>query len=176
MFAQENGMFYSLDWGWLLLPKRGQLFSKSSFVNSDINNHVIGQWNGIIVQLYTYRPNKQTNVNYQIAQITLPKSYGGILIKRKGLLNFAPSGYQKVSYEWPDFNKRYAVFATDADKVTSFELLNPKFMADLYDRDLKVEIEVVDNIVYLYSKVGLQENHYPDMLEILRQAFRELKL
>lgn len=175
-FAEENGMFYSLDWGWLLLPKRGQLFSKSNFMRSDINNHVIGQWNGIIVQLYTYRPNKEANANYQIAQITLPKSYGGILIKRKGLLNIAPRGYQKITYEWPDFNKRYVVYATDADKVTSFELLNPKFMAELYDKNLKVEIEVVDNVVYLYSKIGLGEKQYPEMLEILRQAFHELKL
>jgi hypothetical protein len=68
------------------------------------------------------------------------------------------------------------VFATDMDKVTSFELLNPKFMADLYDKNLKVEIEVVDNVVYLYSKVGANEVRYADMLDILKQAFRELKL
>lgn len=175
-FAEENGMFYSLDWGWLLLPKRGRLFKLSNFKRSDINNHVIGTWNGIIVQMYTYRPSRDQYENYQIAQITLPKSYGGIIIKRKKFLNITPSGYMRLSYEWPDFNNRYAVFATDIDKVTSFELLNPKFMADLYDKNLKVEIEVVDNVVYLYSKVGVGETQYPEMLEILRQAFHELKM
>jgi len=127
-FAASNGMFYSLDWGWLLLPQRGQLFGKASFKNSDVNNHVIGEWNGRIVQLYTFAPARGNAENYLVAQIVLPKSYGGIIIKRSsGRWSnlFAPRGYQKVSMEWPDFNKRYAVFATDMDKVTSFELLTP---------------------------------------------------
>lgn len=177
-FAAENNMFYSLDWGWLLLPKRGVLFGQAKFKTSDINNHVIGQWNGIMVQLYTYRPVAQNTSfpNYQIAQITLPKSYGGIIIKHKQLFNFAPRGYQKITFEWPDFNQRYVVYATDMDKVTSFELLNPKFMADLYDKELKVNIEVVDNVVYLYSKVTAGVTKYPQMMMILQQAFRELKL
>lgn len=177
-FAQQNNMFFSLDWGWLLLPQRGILFNRSRFKMSDINNHVIGQWNGILVQLYTFQPvaNNTSYPPYQIAQITLPKSYGGIIIRRKKLFNIAPRGYQKISFEWPDFNNRYAVFATDMDKVTSFELLNPKFMAELYDKQLKVDIEVVDNVVYLYSKLRSGETKYPEMMGILQQAFRELKL
>lgn len=177
-FATDHNMFYSLDWGWLLLPQRGQLFGQAKFKTSDVNNHVIGQWNGILVQLYTYMP-VALNSNYpayQIAQITLPKSYGGIIVKRKSLMNFTPRGYQKITFEWPDFNKRYVVYATDIDKVTSFELLNPKFMADLYDKNLKIDIEVVDNVVYLYSKVNAGERRYPEMMEVLQQAFRELKL
>lgn len=176
-FAEHNGMHYSLDWGWLLLPKRGELFRNAGFIYSDVNNHVIGNWHGIIVQLYTYVPNKNEGDNYLIAQITLPKSYGGILIKRKRrIFNNGPRGYLRLEYEWPDFNDRFAVFATDVDKVTSFELLNPKFMAYLYDQNLKVEIEVVDNVVYLYSKVSANEQRYKEMLEILRQAFHELKM
>ncbi len=176
-FATQNNMFYSLDWGWLLLPQRGILFGRAKFKSSDINNHVVGQWNGILVQLYTYRPAANVDyLNYQIAQITLPKSYGGIIIKRKQFFNIAPRGYQKVTFEWPDFNKRYVVFATDMDRVSSFELLNPKFMSDLYDKKLKVNIEVVDNIVYLYSRMTANETKYPEMMAILQQAFRELKL
>jgi len=175
-FALDNGMFYSLDWGWLLLPRRGKLFGKAKFKFSDINNHVIGQWNGILVQLYTYRPYRANGNNYQIAQITLPKSYGGIIIRRKHMINMTPKGYQKVTFEWPDFNRRYTVYTTDMERVTSFELLNPKFMADLYDMNLKVEIEVVDNVVYLYSKLGAGETRYPEMMQVLQHAFRELKL
>ena len=177
-FAQQNHMFFSLDWGWLLLPQRGALFGRARFKTSDINNHVIGQWNGILVQLYTYRQVAATSGYpvYQVAQITLPKTYGGIIIRRKRLFNIAPRGYQKISFEWPDFNNRYVVFATDMDKVTSFELLNPKFMADLYDKALKVNIEVVDNVVYLYSKLRANETKYPEMMQVLQQAFRELKL
>lgn len=177
-FAAQSNMFFSLDWGWLLLPQRGILFNQARFKTSDINNHVIGQWNGILVQLYTYRLAAYNNnyPTYQIAQITLPKSYGGIIIRRKKLFNIPPRGYQKITFEWPDFNDRYVVFATDMDKVTSFELLNPKFMADLYDKQLKVDIEVVDNVVYLYSKLSANETKYPEMMAILQQAFRELKL
>jgi hypothetical protein len=179
-FAQQNDMYYSLDWGWLLLPQRGQLFGQANFKNSDINNHVIGSWSGIVVQLYTYVPlKKQPSNHYLIAQIALPKSYGGIIIKRRGAWGFlsrAPRGYQKVSFEWPDFNKRYSVYTTDYDRLTSFELLNPKFMADLYDKNLGINIEVVDNIVYLYAKVNQAETRYADMLDILKQAFKELKL
>lgn len=177
-FAQKHGMFFSLDWGWLLLPQRGQLFKGSRFGMSDINNHIIGQWNGILVQLYTYRTmtNSDSYANYKVAQITLPKSYGGIIIKRKGWFNITPRGYRKVMFEWPDFNNHYVVFATDADKVTSFELLNPKFMAYLYDTQLKVNIEVVDNTVYLYSRVNAKEQRYEAMMQVLQQAFKELRL
>lgn len=183
-FAHERKMFYSLDWGWLLLPKRGQLFSKAQFGKSDINNHVIGAWGTIIVQLYTYIPSMKNaeNNNYLIGQINLPKGYGGIIIKRKtkglGWFQRKPRGYQKVSMEWPDFNKRYSVYATDVDQVTAFELLNPKFMADLYDKNLHVDIEVVDNLVYLFTKVakGPRHDKYSSMLDILTQAHKELKL
>jgi len=97
-FATSNSMFYSLDWGWLLLPQRGQLFGKASFKNSDVNNHVIGEWNGHIVQLYTFIPARGNAENYLVGQIALPKSYGGIIIKRNGgwLGNlFAPHAGQR---------------------------------------------------------------------------------
>lgn len=175
-------MFYSLDWGWLLLPQRGQLFGNASFKNSDVNNHVIGEWNGHIVQLYTFIPAKSNAENYLVAQIALPKSYGGIIIKRnKGRQWFshAPRGYQTVSMEWPDFNKRYTVYATDVDQVTSFELLNPKFMADLYDKELPFNIEVVDNVVYMYAPttkmlISGSQQRYAAALDVLQAAYKEL--
>ncbi|HET6924987.1 MAG TPA: TIM44-like domain-containing protein [Candidatus Saccharimonadales bacterium] len=182
-FAEQNGMFYSLDMGWLLLPQHGQLFGKAKFKHSDVNNHVIGDWKGNIVMLYTYLPNpKNTGDTYVIGQLQLPKSYGGIIVKRRAsgygldLFNIKPRGYNKVSFEWPDFNKRYNVYATDVDQVTSFELLNPSFMADLYDRNLPVNIEVVDNVVYLYAKVGGATTRYAEMLDVLQRAFKELRM
>ena len=178
-FAASNNMFYSPDWGWLLLPQRGQLFGKASFKNSDVNNHVIGEWQDLLVQLYTFVPAKTDSTqNYLIGQITLPKSYGGIIIKRRtffDVITHAPKGYKKMSFEWPDFNKRYLVYATDVDQVTSFELLNPAFMAELYDMDLKVSIEVVDNVTYFYSKASNKDRRYEDMMKILVRAWRELK-
>lgn len=53
-FAKDNGMYFSLDWGRLLLPKGGNLFLPRYFNSADVNNHVIGVWDdGILVQLYT---------------------------------------------------------------------------------------------------------------------------
>lgn len=183
-FANANSMYYSLDWGWLLLPKRGSLFGKANFKKSDINNHVIGEWDGLLVQLYTYVPakNNQRNDadtnNYLIGQINLPKMYGGIIIRRRSkwsVFSQAPRGYQQVRFEWPDFNKRYDVFATDMDRVTSFELLNPAFMAELYDANLRINIEVVDNLVYFYCGVKESRDNYEAMLNVLKRSFAELK-
>lgn len=49
-------------------------------------------------------------------------------------------------------------------------------MAKLYDQNLKVNIEVSDNVVYLYSLLSHTEAYYEGMLQILRHAHRELKL
>lgn len=184
-FAESHGMFYSLDWGWLLLPLRGRLFSKASFKGSNVNNHVIGKWGEQIVQMYTYAPSRNAAEMYLVAQLTLPKSYGGILIRRKqagwlqrSLFQYVPS-YRRISMEWPDFNKRYEVWATDADKVTSFELLNPKFMANLYDKQLPFNIEVVDNVIYMYASllnlgVAGSRQRYEETLGVLQAAYKEL--
>jgi len=138
--------------------------------------------------LYTYIPRKNADsrVEYLIGQVNLPKSYGGILIRRKasGLGDWhlpdisawrRRRQYQKVSMEWPDFNKHYTVSATDMDKVTSFELLNPGFMAYLYDAGLNISIEVVDNIVYFYTRGQSKQADYAKMLTVLQKAFKELE-
>lgn len=53
-FAQENKLFYSPDWGRYALPARGLIFGKSSMYVADINNHIIGKWGDLLIQLYTY--------------------------------------------------------------------------------------------------------------------------
>lgn len=191
-FAKDNGMYFSLDWGRLLLPKGGNLFLPRYFTSADVNNHVIGIWDGgILVQLYTCvlkngngftdEGKNKDEVNYIIGQLMLPKSYGGILIDRDDNSIFkkrvmSPIGYRKVKMEWGDFNKRYTIYATNEDRATSFELLNPSFMAWLYDQDIKANIEVMDNIVILYARVSSDEKRYAEMLEILRRAHKELKM
>lgn len=181
-FAAQYNMYFSPDWGHLLLPTRGELF-KRGFQVADINNHIIGFWTGnLLVQLYTYnKPIGEDNMEYYIVgQVNLPKSYGGILVERRDsrlLKRFkAPSGYKKVQMEWGDFNKRYQVYATDENQVTSFELLNPSFMAWLYDQNIKVNIEVVDNVVYLYSRIAEGEVRYAEMMDILQKSHKELKM
>lgn len=184
-FAQANNMFYSLDMGWLFLPTRGDIFNNGKWIFgfSDVNNHVIGVYNKHLIQLYTYvraqGGQQDARKNYLVGQINVPKSYGGILIERKkGLIKrmFAPKGYQKYELEWPDFNNRYAVYATDQSRLATFELLNPGFMAYLYDNFNDVSIEVVDNIIYFYVlKTGMRSD-YEQLMQLLMKAFKELQL
>lgn len=181
-FAAQNKFCFSLDWGWLLLPRRGQLFSKGKFGTSDINNHVIGTYNNLLIQLYTYStaPRNNTNREYLIAQANFPKSYGDIVVRKHGgLFNFGIRGLQKVSTEWPDFNRKYDVYATDPEQATSLELLNPKYMEQLEAVGFEVNIEVVDNVVYLYAPQKAatpRPDRYPVMLQLLYAAFREMRL
>ncbi len=188
-FAESHNMFYSLDMGWLFLPSGGELFKKNVFGKSDINNHVVGLYKNKLVQLYSYVTDvtDESTRHYLIGQINLPKSYGGILIERKkGLTGrlFKPKGYEEYSFEWPDFNDRYKVYATDQSRLATFELLNPGFMAFLYDNFNNVNIEVVNNSVFFYSEdegFGVNrkinnETDYEKLLTLLLKAFKELKL
>lgn len=184
-FAKDNGLFYSKDWGWLLLPRRGMLFSGGRFGKSDINNHVIGVYHNLIVELYTYLPSMysqsiSTNPQqYVIAQVALPKRYDSLIVQAKqgvmaSMFQRTPAGYNKLSLEWADFNKRYNVYATNVEQVTAFELLHPVYMEKLFALPFKVNIEVVDNVVYLYS---LDNNaDYAVMYSLLRDSFEEMKL
>jgi hypothetical protein len=196
-FAASNGVYYSLDWGWLLLPQRGQLFAGGTFGKSDINNHCIG-WtetvhDKILTQIYTYTVNPMQYANaYLIAQATLPRDYGDIVVRRKkGLFQFKIKGLKEVSTEWNDFNKMYQVFATSPEQATSLELLNPKYMEQLAAVPFEINIEVIDNVVYLYAPIsGLKTrkadeaahqsqdmaNKYQTVLQLLQAAFKEMKM
>ncbi len=180
-FASSQGFFYSLDMGWLLLPARGQLFGEGKFGVSDLNNHIIGMYKDCLVQIYTYNANPNANnKTYLIAQTNVPKSYGEILVRHKsGFHPFGIRGLTKVSMEWPDFNKKYEVFASDIERVTSFELLEPVFMEKLEALPFEVNINVVDNVVYLYAGVNSGNSNaanYQIMLDILLKAFQQMRL
>jgi hypothetical protein len=178
-FAAKNGFYYSVDWGWLLLPQRGVLFSGGKFGTSDINNHVIGISRNVLTELYSYNPKPRdtSGDKYVIAQAALPKRYDSIIVKAKtkrGIFDRTPKGYNKISMEWPDFNKRYDVYATNVEQVTAFELLHPVYMEKLFDLPFKVSIEVVDNVVYLYTSDSKAD--YARMYDILQRAFDEMKM
>jgi hypothetical protein len=181
-FAAAQRFCYSADWGWLLLPKRGQLFHKANFGRSDINNHVIGVYNNVLVQIYNYVPvktAKEATANYLIAQASVPKSYGTILVRKKrkfGLFS-NPKGLTKLSTEWGEFNNKYEIWASDLERVTSFELLHPAFMVKLQELPFEVNIEVVDTTVYLYThKAELTTENYTVMLTILQEAFKQMRM
>lgn len=183
-FAERSSLFYSLDWGWLLLPQRGQIFNKGKFGVSDINNHVIGMYNNHLIQIYTFCPNPayKPNDQYLIAQMILPKSYGDIVVRHKlgffaNLLRVNVKGLKKIETEWPDFNKKYEVYASMGEGATSFELLHPAFMEVLEAQGFEINLEVVDNMVYFYSlPKKLQPENYPKFLNILQEAFKQMRL
>lgn len=175
-FANKNHFVYSGDFGWLLLPKRGQLFSRATFKNSDINSHVIGIYRKVLVQFYSYIKSKnQTSGAQTIAQATVPKNYGNIVVRRKTWWRFwTPGKLTRVVPEWGDFNKKYDVFASDIERVTSLELLHPAFMVKLEALPFKTSIEVVDNNVYFYTDD--RKADYQLMLNLLHEAFDEMRL
>lgn len=79
--------------------------------------------------------------------------------------------------EWNDFNDRYEVYAASRDALPAFELLNPKFMEFLYNKNPSYNLEVVDNVIYIYANIkNVTEKDYADLLEVLRAAYDELKM
>lgn len=190
-FATAHDAFYSLDWGTLLLPQRGQLFKKGAFGVSDINNHVIGelsdsghmQSDAVIYQIYTYseKPLLDGAPEYLIGQMIMPKYYDDIIVEKHqgGIFSKVRHGskFKKVELEWSEFNNRYDVFATKPEQVTSLELLNPQMMERLEAAPFEVNIEVVDNVVYFYApSAHIDASNYAEMLQILQAAYRELKM
>lgn len=181
-FAHQNGLYYSADWGWLLLPSDGYLFDHGKFGTSDINNHTIGFVNNVLTQLYTYTPNPGSQGmsgvdQYLIVQTNVPKTYGRILVRRRSkFINWPVKGLTKVKMEWGEFNDMYDVYASDLERVTSFELLNPAFMAQLRDLPFEVNIEVVDNVVYLFTKGHSDVSIYTSLYDIVLKAHKEMKL
>lgn len=181
-FAAQQGFFYSLDWGYLLLPSKGQIFGEGKFGISDINNHIIGLYKNILIQLYTYTPNPQNNTKkFLIAQTVLPRSYGDIVVRQNKKLQLGIRGLQKVSMEWGQFNSRYEVYATSVEQATSFELLNPLYMQKLQALNFEVNMEVVNNILYMYAPIKYDAStsnlaQYQTMLDLLKNAFEEMKM
>jgi hypothetical protein len=178
-FSNRNGFYYDSDFGWLMMPNKGVIFSKTSFKKSDINNHVVGYFRNKIVEFYTYIPNTENNYslnnNYIVAQTVLPKSYDDILVRRKGnFFNFGPWGLRRIHTESNDFEGKFCLWAHKNDQVNSLELLTPNFMLKVYDLPFELNIEVVGNFLYFYAK-SRKDIDYDKMLEILSWAFDEME-
>jgi len=176
-FAQKNGFFYDPDFGWLMMPNKGNLFKKSNFLTSDINNHVVGYYKEKIVEFYTYIPKVKNRMNnYLVAQTVLPISYNNILVRKKKNLwyNFSPRGLRRIKTESNEFDNKFCLYADTKDQINSFELLTPNFMEYIYNQPFELNIEIVDNFLYFYAKKGESIN-YDKMLEILSYAFEEMK-
>lgn len=180
-FADTNNLFYSPDWGRYALPSRGLIFGGASMSVADINNHVIGKMGDLLIQLYSYAeyPGRAVNSYYIVGQINVPKDYLGVIVKSKKFKTGKKPDkkYDKFEMEWNEFNDRYEVYAASRDALPAFELLNPKFMEFLYGKNPSYNLEVVDNVIYIYAPIStITEKDYEDMLEVLRKVFDELKM
>lgn len=179
-FAATNNLYFSLDWGWLLLPKLGNIFSKADFKKSDINNHCIGMLGEELVQLYGYVPARSNNNNQTVetvvAQIAVPrKDYGRIVVEHKtrfSLFNRTPKGLNKLKVESQEINKRFNIYADNIEQVTTFELLQPVYMENIIATPGKINIEVYENTIFIYSKD--KKVRYEDLFTLLIKAHKEL--
>lgn len=180
-FSTNNKLYYSPDWGRYALPSRGMIFNGSSMTKSDVNNHIIGKWGDLLIQLYTYAEIPgDTKLYYIVGQISVPKKYLGVIVKSKHQKLKAAKNidktYDKFELEWPDFNNRYEIYAAKADALPAFELLNPKFMEYLYSKNPNYSLEVTDNSIYIFANIStVSEQDYADLLDILAMAYKELK-
>lgn len=187
-FAGQAGAFYSLDWGRMLLPQYGMIFTPESLRVGDVNNHVIGRFkdtghatsDDTVYQLFTYSavPYHQANRVYLVGELSVPKSYGNIaIIRRGGWLRRRPAGLQQYTFESSEFNDMYDVYASDGMALSTFELLNPAMLQTLADAPYIINIEVIDNIIYFYAELRQTDaRNYASMLAVLQAAYRELKL
>ena len=188
-FAEINGAYYSLDWGRMLLPERGQIFDDGVYKIADVNNHVIGRMQStgriysddVIYQIYTYSatPYDTSRIVYLVGQLFVPKNYGNILLlrvdekRRQGKVR----GLRQIEMEWGEFNDKFQVFATSPDQVAAFELLNPTMMQELVDAPFSINIEVIDNAIYFYAPLSeTSAKDYQAILSILQAAYRELQM
>lgn len=178
-FASENNLYYSPDWGRYAIPSKGMLFNDFSIKVSDINNHIVGKWGDLLVQLYTYaKTPSHPDSYYIVGQISVPKDYLGVIVKsKKTHLDIGiKKHYDKYELEWGEFNERYDVYASKQDALPAFELLNPKFMEYLYSKNPNYNLEVIDNAIYIFANIkSVTSRDYNDMLDILQMAYKELK-
>ncbi|MEI7511025.1 MAG: TIM44-like domain-containing protein [Candidatus Peregrinibacteria bacterium] len=216
IFTKKQGFYYDIDFGRLMIPNKGVIFKKTSFQNSNVENHVIGYFRKKVVEFYTYMPYgngretfKKVLINFftqeiifngpgtnllspplppykggffgfpfafTVAQAVIPKSYFDILVRKKNKwwFNFGPWGLKKVSTESIAFDNRFCIWADPRDRVNSLELLTPNFMEKIYHLPFDLNIEVVGNFLYLYTKAQ-KEVDYDQMLEILSWAFDEME-
>ncbi len=192
-FAMKNNFFYNADFGWLLMPNQGILFSNTNFKTSDINHHVIGMYKSVVVQFFEYVPFSPTQKHsilkqiqrffyygesvphYIIAAAMLPKAYGNIVVRRKRtLVSLKPKNLHRVSTESMDFNKSYEVYASSVEQATSLELLHPVYIERLSQLPYKVNIEIVGSTLYLYTTD--KKTDFQSMLGLLEEAFQEMKM
>lgn len=174
-FAERSGLHYSADFGRLLLPESGVLFRNASMDHSDVNNHVIGHMDGVLVQLYTFEPvpDGDHSDDIVVAQTVLERGLGGILVRPRSAKGWPTPNMRELSFESNAFNERWRVHATDPDEVAAFELLHPALLERLAQLELPIGIEAVGRSLYIFDESGIAP--YELMFDLLGRAHVELR-
>jgi len=174
-FAKANNFFYDQDFGWILLPRGGHLFDVA-FDHIAVQDHVIGKCQGMLVQFYVMYNLGEGGKLTSVAQVTLPKNYGHIIVRHKALTSipFDALGMTPIHLEGVTFDKKYAVYASDMERVTSLELLHPAYMERLLALPFTVNIEIIGDVLYLYSTDKAVDPQ--TMLELIHAAFQEMRM
>lgn len=175
-FSRKNGFHYDPDFGWLMLPSRGALFAGGVFGTSDINNHCIGRYQNVTVEMYSYSADGSNSLitkPFIVMQAVLPSVYRDILVVRREAFSFKPKGLVERRLESPDFTALYRLFADPLDQYPLWKLLSPTFMEKLTALPFKVGIEVVDSFLYFFTQ---DDNvSYDELLPILDWAFTAMR-
>jgi hypothetical protein len=184
-FSKKYNLHYEPFFGWMTIPREGKIFSKllnNNNVSCD-SNHLVGIFDEKIVEFYKLYGNYGSIIkskemkNYLVAQAILPGKYKDIVIIRNNFFEKAALSFtdlQKIKTESNDFNNQYSVWSSEIDGVNTLRLLSPNFMEKIMMLSFDLNIEVVGNILYLFTE-DHNEVDYEDMLEILSCAFDEVK-
>lgn len=174
-FARAHSFYYNPDFGSLMIPSDGVLFSDIDFGKVDINNHVIGKYRNAVIEFYSAIFNKSES--YLICQAALPTAYGNILVRKKNStyrVSSALKALRKIEMESPEFNAVFDVYFSKSEGNTTFELLNPLFMEYIRRLPFDISIEIVGNSLYLYTN-DFVNTDYQRLLDVLSVSFDEMK-
>lgn len=182
------GFFEDSAFGKMMVPMHGAIFNDiiAQGSGTGVYDHIltkqyrIGLFESKIIQAFVLSVLEQqgkTTVEvpkYYVAVVTLPKSYGDILIRHKTFLSSAPRALVKRDTESEDFNKMFSVYSTDQESMETFELLSPTFMEKLLAANLPVTIEAVGNTLYVaFEDLSLVTAE--PLLRLLSGAYEEIK-
>ena len=191
-FVDTHNFLRGGGFGWQTLPSGGIFYRPKDFEHSRLDFHAIGRVHDQLVQVYQYTPillddrNRDSNFivrhvpgyikqTYIVAQVTLPKSYHVISIRRRALgFDYKPDNTESLKVEGTEFSRKYDVYIDKRDRIAALELLNPLFMHELLELNYEINIEVVDSTMYAYSSDSSLD--YESMIKLLIDAYRDLRL
>ena len=116
---------------------------------------------------------------YLIGHTKLGKQYEKIVVIPKAQLRSGKklNPKERIALEWPQFNERFVFYAPSTARISALELVNPKFMQELYDMNSLAIVDIVGDRAVVFTKLDngtLTEKDVSQMQQILQMAEKEL--